>query len=92
MWPRTGNSGETGSLSFLYFLRRTLKPYVGLIRFTDIERENAMQEIEVQHVNTESLECPPARMYQLLDYYFEAVGYKFMILFPLTHSADQWFI
>lgn len=82
--PHTGN-GEAASLSFLYFLRRTLKPYVGVIRFTDIERDNTMHELEVRHVNSDNLSCSPTQMYQLLDYYFEAVCKIFVEMSPLTY-------
>ncbi|KAJ4375337.1 hypothetical protein N0V83_002423 [Neocucurbitaria cava] len=42
--------GDTASLSFLDFLRRHLRPYVGATSFTDGERQNPMLENDVAHV------------------------------------------
>ncbi|KAJ5831946.1 hypothetical protein N7474_000257 [Penicillium riverlandense] len=39
--------GDTASLSFLDFLRRNLRPYVGATPFTDGERQNLELEIDV---------------------------------------------
>lgn len=69
------HGGESEPLSFLYFLRKTLRPFLGNIRFTDGGSQNVMPDEdgdegtgnEIQDVSVEY-------MYSLLDSYFEAVG------------------
>ncbi|KXJ94039.1 hypothetical protein Micbo1qcDRAFT_193315 [Microdochium bolleyi] len=66
--------GETASLSFLYFLRKTLRPFVGRTRFTDGETHNIMHEWETGHVESDHIEASAEQMYLLLESYFEATS------------------
>lgn len=76
-----GCATETTPLSFLGYLQKTLKPYVGLIRFTDGDKDNLMHEVNIRHVDTSNLECSSTQMYTFLEFYFEAV------CLPLPHPA-----
>jgi hypothetical protein len=68
-------TGETPSLSFLYFLRKTLRPFVGPTSFTDDEHDVVAQTAE-KDLNQDTSAAPSQsaqQLYGLLDSYFEAV-------------------
>ncbi|KAJ5990751.1 hypothetical protein N7522_010958 [Penicillium canescens] len=65
---------ETSSLSFLFFLRRTVKSFVGSVPFTDGERHHFTVELDSRSSRVQSPQPSPARLYSLLDSYFEATS------------------
>ncbi|KAL4783702.1 hypothetical protein BJX76DRAFT_357726 [Aspergillus varians] len=73
---RTGDFyvGETSSLSFLHFLRKTVKAYVGPVSFTDVERHHIALETDAAPIKSGSLEYTSEKLYSLLDSYFEATS------------------
>ena len=64
---------ETSS-SFLHFLRKTLRSYVGLVPFTDGDCHSIMLDAEITPTGAAELGASPEEMYSLLDSYFEAVS------------------
>ncbi|OKL55458.1 hypothetical protein UA08_09281 [Talaromyces atroroseus] len=67
--------GETSSLSFLHFLRKTVKSYVGSVSFTDSERRHVVLETEIaQPADRTPPELTAEKIYDLLESYFEAVS------------------
>ncbi|KUL82007.1 hypothetical protein ZTR_09646 [Talaromyces verruculosus] len=62
---------ETSS-SFLHFLRKTLRSYVGLMPFTDGDCHFIMLDADITPRGAAELEPSPEEMYSLLDSYFEA--------------------
>ena len=65
--------GDTASLSFLDFLRRHLRPYVGATPFTDGERHNPMLETDVAHVMSVEINLDLGEEEALFQSYSEAV-------------------
>ncbi|RFU30467.1 hypothetical protein B7463_g5879, partial [Scytalidium lignicola] len=65
---------ETASLSFLGFLRKTIKPYVGSMSFTDNERHHIMLESDRNDVASDRPVVVPVEIYSLLDSYFEVTS------------------
>ncbi|CAM1506152.1 Fc.00g057930.m01.CDS01 [Cosmosporella sp. VM-42] len=67
--------GEAGHPSFLYFLRKTLRPFVGNISFTDSESQNVIHDGKSDQVaHLDSHDVSVEQMYFLLDSYFEATN------------------
>jgi hypothetical protein len=66
--------GETSSLSFLYFLKRTIKGYIGSVPFT--EEGGQQVNMETQDSAVEGMAQPLSfdERCSLLDSYFEAVS------------------
>ncbi|PYI00611.1 hypothetical protein BO78DRAFT_437872 [Aspergillus sclerotiicarbonarius CBS 121057] len=65
--------GETSSLSFLHFLRRTIKGYIGSVPFTDAEGHH----VAIEPDSVTGAEIPPAspeRICSLLDSYSEVTS------------------
>ncbi|KAH8698967.1 hypothetical protein BGW36DRAFT_293888 [Talaromyces proteolyticus] len=66
--------GEISSLSFLHFLRKTVKAYVGSVSFTDYELYHIMLETEIRQPAGSALDLPTEKIYCLLESYFEATS------------------
>lgn len=66
--------GETSSLSFLHFLKRTIKGYIGSVPFT--EEGGQQVTVDTQDSAVEGLAQPLSfdERCSLLDFYFEAVS------------------
>ncbi|KAH7137829.1 hypothetical protein EDB81DRAFT_693101 [Dactylonectria macrodidyma] len=70
-----GLIGTTEDASFLCFLRKTLRPFIGNIRFTDSKSQNVVHGMEdSQIVETDDFQVSVEHMYFLLDSYFEATS------------------
>lgn len=68
------DTSETASLSFLHFLRKILKPYVGSMPFTDGQRHHRGLEPDISDGRSERLDVSPEEMYSLLESYFEGAS------------------
>jgi hypothetical protein len=80
--------GETSSLSFLHFLRKTVKAYVGSVPFTDSERRHIILETDIEQPANRTLELTTEKMYSLLESYCEAVSrvlQEILTIQVLTH-------
>ncbi|KAJ9136596.1 putative C6 transcription factor [Pleurostoma richardsiae] len=67
--------GETASLSFLHFLRQTLRPYVGPMSFTDGNRHNVMLEANLNEVHrAEAAVLTPEEQATFLASYLQATS------------------
>lgn len=67
--------GETSALSFLHFLRKTVKAYVGSVPFTDSERHHIV--VDMDHcssisVNVDSVERE--KLHVWMGFYNDAVS------------------
>ena len=79
--------GDIASLSFLDFLRRHLRPYVGATAFTDGERQNPMLENDVAHIISGETNLDVEEEEALFRSYSEAVRcLPFLIQHALTFS------
>lgn len=65
--------GETASLSFVHFLRRALKPYIGSMPFTDGNGSNVMLEASTEDVRGIDLELSQQHKTSLVESYSEVV-------------------
>ncbi|KAF2642451.1 hypothetical protein P280DRAFT_467808 [Massarina eburnea CBS 473.64] len=79
--------GETASLSFLAFLRRHLRPYVGPTPFTDGERQNPMLENDVVPVLNVYMDFDLGEEEALFRSYSEATS-GLLHLFSSTDMDD----
>ncbi|KIX03820.1 uncharacterized protein Z518_07373 [Rhinocladiella mackenziei CBS 650.93] len=61
----------TASLSFLHFLRKTLRSYVGSLSFTDGDRYQTTIEVDVNDIERPVSDVTVEQIYSLLDSYFE---------------------
>ncbi|KAK6085228.1 C6 transcription factor [Seiridium cupressi] len=68
------STGETPALSFLYFLRKTLRPFVGPTSFTDDEHDVVAQQTESDQDACPAPTHSAEELYALLDSYFEATS------------------
>ncbi|KAK9771621.1 putative Zn(2)-C6 fungal-type domain-containing protein [Seiridium cardinale] len=68
------STGETPALSFLYFLRKTLRPFVGPTSFTDDEHDVVAQQTESDQDTCPAPTHSAEELYALLDSYFEATS------------------
>ncbi|KGO48630.1 Oxoglutarate/iron-dependent dioxygenase [Penicillium expansum] len=66
--------GETSSRSFLHFLRRTTKGYIGSVPFTDEERHHVAIEPESSTLDMNPAHPSPEEAYLLLSSYLEATS------------------
>lgn len=65
--------GETSSLSFLHFLRKTVKGYVGSVSFTDYERYHTVLEADPHPPSSLNLNATSEKITSWMNYYHEAV-------------------
>lgn len=65
--------GENTSLSFLDYLRHSLRPWVGATSFTESERGNTLLEPEMDEVAGEEVHLDLAEKRELFQSYCEVV-------------------
>ncbi|GAT30094.1 hypothetical protein RIB2604_03300660 [Aspergillus luchuensis] len=67
--------GETSAISFLHFLRKTIKAYVGSVPFTDAERHHIIIDTDFCSTTTEDDQnIEPKRIHSYIEYYYEATS------------------
>jgi hypothetical protein len=67
------SSCEPTSLSFLYFLRKTLRPFVGSTTFTDNDHEYTLSTTDPTPVVAQTSDVPLEKLGVFLDSYLQAV-------------------
>ncbi|KAL2826774.1 hypothetical protein BJY01DRAFT_262219 [Aspergillus pseudoustus] len=79
--------GEASSQSFLHFLRKTVKAYIGSAPFTDGERQYVTLDVDLPSAGPDiSLNTSPNKLRSLLEGYFEATS---GILCPFTSDEIE---
>ncbi|KAL3249933.1 hypothetical protein ABHI18_011415 [Aspergillus niger] len=66
--------GETSAMSFLHFLRKTVKAYVGSVPFTDAERHHIVIDTDCCSTIEADENIEPKRMHTWIDFYNEATS------------------
>ncbi|GKZ57709.1 hypothetical protein AnigIFM49718_003038 [Aspergillus niger] len=66
--------GETSAMSFLHFLRKTVKAYVGSVPFTDAERHHIVIDTDCCSTIEADENIEPKRIHTWLDFYNEATS------------------
>lgn len=65
--------GETSALSFLHFLRKTVKAYVGSVPFTDSERYHIVIDMDHSPIANVDYKVQTNQVNSWMDFYYEAV-------------------
>ncbi|CAK41185.1 uncharacterized protein An12g06550 [Aspergillus niger] len=66
--------GETSAMSFLHFLRKTVKAYVGSVPFTDAERHHIVIDTDCCSTIEADENIEPKRIHTWIDFYNEATS------------------
>ncbi|GFN11786.1 fungal specific transcription factor domain-containing protein [Aspergillus tubingensis] len=66
--------GETSAMSFLHFLRKTIKAYVGSVPFTDAERHHIIIDTDFCSTTEDDQNIEPKRIHSYIEYYYEATS------------------
>lgn len=61
-------------MSFLHFLRKTIKAYVGSVPFTDAERHHIIIDTDFCSTTEDDQNIEPKRIHSYIEYYYEAVS------------------
>ncbi|GKZ96455.1 hypothetical protein AnigIFM59636_010705 [Aspergillus niger] len=72
--PSKVDVGETSAMSFLHFLRKTVKAYVGSVPFTDAERHHIVIDTDCCSTIEADENIEPKRIHTWIDFYNEATS------------------
>ncbi|ETS78727.1 hypothetical protein PFICI_08580 [Pestalotiopsis fici W106-1] len=67
-----GDTGEPASFSFLHFLRKTLRPFVGSTSFTDGDHDGAFPGVDLVPIVDNVYDTSPETLRNLLNFYLQA--------------------
>ncbi|KAJ5585764.1 hypothetical protein N7450_005551 [Penicillium hetheringtonii] len=78
--------GETSALSFLHFLRKTVKAYVGSVPFTDSERYHIVIDMDHSPIANVDYKVQTNQVNSWMDFYYEATNGILDLFTP--HEVD----
>ncbi|KAB8215088.1 hypothetical protein BDV33DRAFT_227853 [Aspergillus novoparasiticus] len=78
--------GETSALSFLHFLRKTVKAYVGSVPFTDSERYHIVIDTDHSSIANVDYNVQANQVNSWMDFYYEATNGILDLFTP--HEVD----
>lgn len=84
--------GENTSLSFLDYLRHSLRPWVGATSFTESERGNALLEPDIDEVAGKEVHLDLAEKRELFQSYCEVVRVELYRCHPTPRSRTDLLI